>query len=196
MVAKHIYEGSAETCRHFQVKTLGVCEGGEGPDDAEDFVQCIACGATGFRFIGGTIGVMMTNEKKVDAYLDYHNGPEVPDGTVYRTAAVVEEEPCGSCVRDATRPNNRTGYPDPISPMMMRCDACGARWIDPTLEEQARTAQHHLDNMSKQAEMMQSMADRMIEETFRTRRYLRYQIAAAVIGGTLLADRIIRIFFP
>lgn len=141
----------------------------------------------------------LTNSEKIEAYYDYLDGvdgTEPSEGTVYRTAAVVPVDPCGACVHDVTKPNERTGYPDPTSPMMMCCGVCGAQWIDPTLERQARTAQRRLDEVLKHAEMMQSMADRLIEESFRTKRSLRVQIVCAVIAGTLLADRIIRILFP
>jgi hypothetical protein len=44
-------------CRHFQVETMRVCTGGEGPDDAQDFVRCVACGAEGFRYVTGTMNL-------------------------------------------------------------------------------------------------------------------------------------------
>lgn len=116
--------------------------------------------------------------------------------TVYRTSSVVEDEPCGSCVRDVSKPNVRVGYPDPDALMMMRCDACGARWIDPTLAEQARETHYRLKEMAKQAETIERLADQLIKETFRTRRVTKMQLACMFVVGFIVSDIFIRIFLP
>lgn len=122
----------------------------------------------------------------------------VPEpNTAYRTAADVIDEPCGSCVHDASHPNERTGYPDPEHPMMLRCDVCGTRWINPVFEKQAKDTQRALNEVSKQAEAMQRMSERMFEEAFHKRRTATWIVAACIIiACKLFQNLIVRILFP
>lgn len=111
----------------------------------------------------------------------------------YRQLGEVKVEPCGACVHDPDHPEVRTGVIDLGSPMMMRCNVCGDRWIDPTIERRVKNALHMFDELTKSNE---AMSDKLIEEMSRTRRNLKVQIVCAMIAGTVLADRLVRIFFP
>lgn len=125
----------------------------------------------------------LTNEEKVDLYIEYHDGPMPSEGSVYRTAAVVKSEPCAACVHDPTKPHLRTGYPDPDSPMMMRCGVCDDSWIDPELQRRLEASRKMIDDLFPSLNATNSLIERLEEKISRMER--AHRVLGFVIVGII-----------